>query len=389
MNILPESGKAMHHRGDTAGNNLACWCVRYTMLAYALVWILNELNVFIIDKGLIRKSFVTAELVLMVCLMICRFVDTSRGWVKYMILTFFVVSATVVGIAITYHAVLFSIFPIVYSMIYSSRRLTAYTVVATIISSAVVIFAGYYIGICDANMVLLTNRPMCAYISEEGTFMAGEINQSPIRNLALYFLFPRCIIYLALIPVCTSVSRLMRLHHERAVHMELLAKTDSLTKLHSRDAGQKKISRMIGAGKTGTFCISDLDDFKNINDQFGHDVGDQVLATVGECMGDVFRNEDVVFRLGGDEFIFFLEGMSDKEVCDACIGRLRGAISRRMEQRLPQCDVSLSVGGVIFQNSGEITYQELYQMSDCLLYEAKRGGKSRNVLKYLDEMECN
>ena len=95
-------------------------------------------------------------------------------------------------------------------------------------------------------------------------------------------------------------------------HLEWLSETDRLTGIMNRGGGEEKIRQIIENGEKGMLAILDADHFKSINDTFGHQVGDQVIIAIANCMKSSFRDADVVMRLGGDEFSLFLSGMTDK-----------------------------------------------------------------------------
>jgi len=92
---------------------------------------------------------------------------------------------------------------------YSSRKALYLTYVLMVFSTIISVFGGYYLGICDANMVLLTASSLDAYIMPGNTFALTKINDQVFFTLALFFVFPRCIINILLITVCQSISKII------------------------------------------------------------------------------------------------------------------------------------------------------------------------------------
>lgn len=90
--------------------------------------------------------------------------------------------------------------------------------------------------------------------------------------------------------------------------------TDELTKLLTKNAIERKIKRYmeLTPSKPAMMLVIDLDNFKHINDTFGHAYGDAVLRLMGECIRSNFREDDYKGRFGGDEFVVFLPGIDDK-----------------------------------------------------------------------------
>lgn len=159
---------------------------------------------------------------------------------------------------------------------------------------------------------------------------------------------------------------------------EIRAATDGLTGLPNKRAVTEALNRMFAqASTTGSplaLLLLDLDHFKQINDQRGHAVGDQVLANVGAVLRSVLRAQDFAGRNGGEEFAVLLP---DTEISAATeiAERVRAAIS---EISLPGTDVSVttSIGIGGFPHHGS-TLERLERLADAALYLAKRHGRNR------------
>ena len=163
---------------------------------------------------------------------------------------------------------------------------------------------------------------------------------------------------------------------ERAREATLLVATDELTGLASRRAFMSDLNRQIAAaGELDwalTIAIFDVDHFKQINDRYGHAVGDQVLRRLGERASRAVRFGDIVGRLGGEEFAILMPGAN---LDDAAIvaERLRNSIEHAQESAddlLP--GVTVSIGIAAYQ-----TASELLRSADAALYEAKAAGRNR------------
>lgn len=130
------------------------------------------------------------------------------------------------------------------------------------------------------------------------------------------------------------------------------------------------------SGMPHALLFIDLDDFKQINDRYGHDVGDQVLRQVGEVLQGGVRHSDVVARYGGEEFVMFLADASELAAIDRA-EELREAI-----QKLPlPRGLSLSASiGMTWARNRESDLADLIRRADKAMYEAKRQGKDRVVL---------
>jgi diguanylate cyclase (GGDEF)-like protein len=159
---------------------------------------------------------------------------------------------------------------------------------------------------------------------------------------------------------------------------EARAATDSLTGLPNRRAVQNALKRMIAqAGRTLSpmaVLLLDLDHFKQINDSYGHDRGDAVLAAVGDVLASALRTSDFVGRNGGEEFIALLPDTGAEGALEAA-EKLRDAIARLT---LPGIDraITASVGAAVYPHTAADP-ESLLRLADRALYAAKAGGRNR------------
>jgi diguanylate cyclase (GGDEF)-like protein len=122
-----------------------------------------------------------------------------------------------------------------------------------------------------------------------------------------------------------------------------------------------------------TVVCLDVDDFKRVNDRYGHDGGDAVLRAIAQTLGACVRATDVVARYGGDEFMVLFSN-ADHAVAGRLLARLQGELDEAMADR--GWSVTFSIGAVTFRTPPR-TEQELVRLSDEQMYRAKREGKNR------------
>ena len=170
--------------------------------------------------------------------------------------------------------------------------------------------------------------------------------------------------------------------------MTILATTDSLTECLNRGAFTMLVDAYLNkvkqheAAERGALLVVDADNFKLINDSFGHARGDEALRLIANCIKGNLRGADLVGRLGGEEFGVFLPGSTEGHA-HAVAERIRTAVADTSLSGEGGEDVhlSVSVGGACFED--EISFGELFRVADKRLYEAKKKGRNRTVLTRL------
>jgi len=178
------------------------------------------------------------------------------------------------------------------------------------------------------------------------------------------------------------VERLSEALAQVALREDITARAlrDPLTGLANRTAllqhVERRLSRIDTAARPFGVLVVDLDDFKDVNDQLGHQVGDEVLVRVGAALASQVRDGDLVSRIGGDEFVVVL-GVGDHDAMAAAGQRLIDAVADIDPAGGP--GLSASVGGVPL-GWGDVGWDEAYQAADVLLYDAKAAGKNQVII---------
>jgi diguanylate cyclase (GGDEF)-like protein len=215
--------------------------------------------------------------------------------------------------------------------------------------------AGFFISIIAAATWHLANS------------LAGELFSNPL--IPYWNAVTRLVFFVV---VTFTLSRLkLALEHARS-----LSRMDHLTGVaNSRafyDIASVELSRARRYRHTLTVSYIDLDNFKYINDHFGHNVGDVVLRMVGQTILRNLRSSDTVARLGGDEFaILFPETGSD--AAQMVLYKIQGLLTAEMQRNA--WPISFSIGAVTYVEAAE-SVNKMIQMADDLMYVAKRNGKN-------------
>lgn len=165
---------------------------------------------------------------------------------------------------------------------------------------------------------------------------------------------------------------------DREQELREQARQDPLTGLYNR-AGVKMINARLKQISRGVLFMMDLDDFKSINDNYGHAAGDKLLTAIGKILTETFRSDDIVARVGGDEFIAFLSGSDSRSTAEQ---KGQELLERVRKLRIEGIDMptSVSIGAASAPSCGR-SYEALSIVADEALYEVKNRGKSGFILK--------
>jgi len=167
--------------------------------------------------------------------------------------------------------------------------------------------------------------------------------------------------------------------------LEEMAVRDGLTKLynhrHFYDRLYEEFSRASRYQEPLSLIFFDVDDFKRINDTYGHFRGDEVLGKIGGCIKRVVRECDIAARYGGDEFAVLLPN-TGADGADKIARRLRTIIGEQRFENLPGETIMVSTGVSTFAAGNLESHDQLVLLADAAMYEAKSKGKGRIVLAY-------
>ncbi|MEG2233140.1 MAG: sensor domain-containing diguanylate cyclase [Oscillospiraceae bacterium] len=166
-----------------------------------------------------------------------------------------------------------------------------------------------------------------------------------------------------------------------------LAYTDSMTHLLNKVTFRRRVNEFLGViGKSGKHCIMlvDIDNFKQINDTYGHPFGDTIILEASRAISTVFRQSDLIGRIGGDEFMVFMKDATQESAVKKA-AELCGLMSAYAGEN-KGFTLSSSIG-IAFCGEGTATFDELYKAADMALYESKRNGKSRATVYVGNSLE--
>lgn len=167
---------------------------------------------------------------------------------------------------------------------------------------------------------------------------------------------------------------------EARSRIEKISETDELTKLLNRRGLENRLEDIFkDENSNGVLIIFDLDNFKSVNDILGHPIGDEVLKIFSRCLTNSFRENDIISRIGGDEFVVFINKNIELDILSSKLDGILNYIRSDLNYYYKNYGLSTSIG-VAYKDNDINTYEELYQKADKALYKAKNLGKDRVYL---------
>ncbi|MFV0575720.1 MAG: diguanylate cyclase [Vibrio sp.] len=198
------------------------------------------------------------------------------------------------------------------------------------------------------------------------------------QELARFFQTEMSMLLIIFVMYLVAVATLIYVKiNDESKHFRFLSQRDPMTSLLNR-RGFEVAYKMVEGQKYEALAVFDIDDFKKVNDEFGHDVGDEVICAVAQCMNRNTRASDLVARFGGEEFVVYMQGSNAEKMIEA-IERIHHEIQQSSTKVLAQ-GYTVSTGVTIKHTAEKHTLETLVKEADKKLYQAKEQGKNRVVI---------
>ncbi len=335
-----------------------------TFIVILVVYILNVLDIFIVDKALMNFAFFLTIPNTLIPLVLCKVYGMNKKWIKYMLLFFSIVEAGVMSCFLTYHAILISVLPTLYSSMYGKKNIIYYTFAANLVISTIAMYIGYFYGLCDANALLLTSGPMANYVVD-GAPVFTVINDNPWLKVGLFFGLPRAISMFVIMRVCISISRSISNLSEHSISMKNAAETDSMTGLFNRNKYLEVLESGALSESRVAVIFFDINSLKFVNDTYGHEYGDILIRKISSIIIAVLDADSRAYRIGGDEIVVIMQN-GTREAAEHTIALWQAKL--HIEREITKLPLSAAVGFAVGDGKD---LDALIKQADKLMYEDK------------------
>lgn len=359
-------GNVMDEPKECTQNIYVFRYICYCMFFYTIEMLLNELGIFIVDKNIFRRGYLTAVIFLVLYIVFLLHFKFEHSITKYIGITALTLLITAANVSLTYHMVLTLTIPVIVAGMYSSKKFTRYSFVIMILSIIISTYGGYFFGVCDANMVLLTVTSLNK-LNNNGTFAMTQINKNPIITLAMFYVLPRCFMAIIFGYISRIVNTVIRKSKRRAI-IDFMTGLYNKNKLIEITEEETYINQRIG------IIYWDVNHLKYVNDTYGHQAGDQLITRIACSIQDAVEKKGISLRYGGDEFIAIIPNATYDDV-EEIISRWNEFIEQIQSKN--EYPVSAAVGYALGEGKD---LEKIIAIADKNMYNNKQNNVRENYL---------
>ncbi len=351
---------------EVASNKYTLRCMIIMTGFIALTVVLNILNIFIIQSSLMYLGLL-GGVVCTILGAIVMAVVPDKSYTKYLLLIIIVLYSTVAGTFLTYHTILVCIIPLLCSAQYKNNRVIMFTYFISAASIVIMVMTGFYFGLCDANMLVLTNQVCENHIDPvTGEFLLTKVNDNPWGTLPLYYALPRCLVLLAAVPIIRRISDVISRNARRETELRILGEMDMMTQLYNRNKYLEMLNDYYPKIDTVGVMFWDINGLKEVNDSMGHDSGDYLISSITSSITQFMDERCKGYRIGGDEFVVIGEGLTREEMGEMVV-KSQNSIAKK--DKVSIISISAAVGYTV--GAGK-DIEKLVSDADAIMYKNKK-----------------
>lgn len=308
---MEEIEKIVYH-DELKANRLSVMFLLLLCGIYTLIWIANEVGVFVVNLIYMRIGMTVSFIFMLIPVIIFFCTKGRQRWFKYLLIVFVSLMSISIETFLTFHGVMLCVFPLLLAAQYPDSRIFN---IAFCINQFGILFSvilGYYVGCWDGNMIYATTYGVTL---AEDSFVARAyvMNEEYMKQLLLYFAMPRMVIFSTIALIISYILKTAKLQYVRQSMIRMEAEYDSLTKLENRNKYNYRVNGEYKNLQSIYVVFIDVNYLKKMNDTCGHEAGDAVLKNVAEEMKRIINKNIHGYRIGGDEFVLIFCNYNEDE----------------------------------------------------------------------------
>lgn len=300
---------------DSESNKGVLFYIKCVIAILFISWLLSLANIFIIDVKIMTVTVGLSIASLLVPIILCYIYGTENLWMKYVIIFFIELSLTILGVGVTYHSLLVTTLPLFFAMQYTDKRFLYVTVAMSVISIFITIMGGYYYGLCDANMVLLTVKRRMDYISPiTGEFIAPYVNKHPWITLPFYYGVPRTVSLLLVVPVMQRVSRVISDNAISINSMQKSSELDPISMLYNGSKLTQMVKDYYPSKLQIGVAVINISNLRTLSEALGYESNTAIIRLVANALKGLSPSGSNLFRISNDEFVVIVNSCTELDI---------------------------------------------------------------------------
>lgn len=358
---------------EARANNYSSQGLLAMVIVIIIAWALTVGGFFIIDIQLMTRAALIGIFGFLSLRALLRIFDNSKRWLKYPVLAVIcIICGTIVSV-LSFHAVLLYVIPLIFAAQYSKQHVIWCTLAFDTVIVAVSSLVAFYYGLCDLNIffVSMDNYAHFTEIVQNG-FVGLELNPNPTFIILAYATFPRAMLLALFAFMLSQITAKGRAEAAQLARTKLISETDFITGVFNKNKYAEMIEsyypKLDGVG----VIFWDINNLKEVNDEFGHEMGDRIIIELAEALLSTAGKACRVYRIGGDEFISVIDNPAPGEE-----KRLEKAILRTLSTTKSEAEATVSVAHGTARGKG-VNITQVVNEADAAMYACKRIMKGEN-----------
>lgn len=340
--------------------------------AMTLIYVLTVVNFFVVDQSSMNQAFLLSLLMgIPVLAIYVRFhSNLSRPFIKYVLLLLICVISGIVAAILSFHATLIYVIPLLFAIQYRKRSALWFAYVINVVTMTAGMVAGFYYGLCDLNLLLVSNHTRTWYLERISDGMLQlPLNGNMFMVIVVWGAMPRALVLLI---YALMLRNIIIGGHEDALRIAQLTHhkdMDLKTGLYNKNKYEEMLNTYYQGVEEVGAIFWDVNHLKMVNDRFGHAAGDVLIGMVAERLKSQTSDRRRVYRIGGDEFVMLIDDPEEDEI----EGIIR-EVSRSLQESEKKAGFPVSSAAGYAKGKGS-EIRQIVNRADASMYENKNGSR--------------